>query len=269
MSKQIVALGALSASLVLVACGGNGGGGGDGAQTNGGATNVAVGNTNANAEGAWHSEQSNGDVLDLLLLENGSLYALSSSTATSAPLLAFDQGSYTVTGTNLTAQLTHYNDLGTTLTGSVSGTVVAGISIAGTATTTGSAKTPTFSVKPTSVADNSYNYNNAASLSSIAGAWVSGTLLFQSAPVSFSIDSAGALAGTNLACSFTGQFLPRASGKNVFDVSLTFGQAPCAAPGKTFSGVAISYIGSNGTRQLTAALQDASKALGTMLYAQR
>lgn len=271
MKKQIVVLASLGVSLVLTACGGNGNGGGgaDGALNNGGTATVTATGATASAEGAWHSEQSNGDVLDLLLLENGSLYALSSSLATSPPLLAFDQGSYTVSADKLAAQVTHYNDLGTTLTGSVSGTVVTGISISGTASTSGSASTHAFSVNPTSAVDSGYNYGSAASLNTIAGAWVSGALLYQSTPVSFSIDSAGTLAGTNLACSFTGGFQPRASGKNVFDVSLTFGQAPCTTPGKTFSGVAISYVGSNGKRLLTAALQDPSKAFGTMLFAQR
>ena len=39
--------------------------------------------------------------------------------------------------------------------------------------------------------------------------------------------------------------------------------------GQTVAGVAISYIRSNGQRQLSAAMLDSSKALGAMLYAQR
>jgi hypothetical protein len=106
-------------------------------------------------------------------------------------------------------------------------------------------------------------------LSTIEGAWLSGVLLEHLTPTSFNIDKDGALSGTNLGCSFTGTFKPRSSGKNVFDVSIAFGQTPCVAAGKTVSGVAISYMASNGKRQIVAALQDASKAYGTMLYAQR
>jgi hypothetical protein len=269
MTKRIVALATLGVSVVLTACGGNGGGGGaqGGAPGSGGSVSVAA--SNAVAEGAWHSEQANGDVLDILILENGSLYALSVGATSSNPLLAFDQGSYTLSGNTLSAQLTHYNDHGTFVTGTVSGTVVAGTSITGTAATNGNPNTNAFAVRPIAVSDSTYDYTMAASLSRIAGGWTTGTLLYQSNPIAFSIDPNGVLAGTNLGCSFTGQFRPSASGKNVFNVTMAFGQTPCATPGLTVSGVAISYSSSNGKQQLKVALQDASKTLGTMLYAQR
>jgi hypothetical protein len=250
--------------LGLAACGGNssGSGGGDGSP-------VALA-TNLNAEGAWHSEQSNGDVMDLVLLENGSLYAMTPSTKTGALVLAFNQGAYSITGNQMTSVLVYYNDLGTTLTGTVRGTIVQGTSITGTASTSGSPTINTFAASPTTVTDSSYNYNGAAALATIAGQWLNGTLLKGSTPVIFTIDATtGALAGTNLGCSYTDTVLPRASGKNVFDVTMTYGQTPCATPDTTFSGIAISYIASNGKQQFSAALQDSTKTLGTMLYAQR
>ena len=267
MSKQYVTLATLGVCVALTACGGNGGGGGDVAQGDGASASVAA--RNASVEGAWHSQQTNGDVLDILVLENGTIYAMSVAPNVTAPLLAFDQGSYTLSGDKLAAQLTHYNDLGTTLTGTVNAAVVAGTSITGTASTNGSTTQNAFSVKPLAAADSSYDYNMAASLSRISGSWSSGNLLNLSSPVTFSIDPSGVLAGTNLGCSFTGKFQPRPSGKNVFDVSIAFGQSPCTAPGKTAAGVAISYLGANGKRQLTAALQDSTKTYGTMVYAQR
>jgi hypothetical protein len=208
------------------------------------------------AEGAWHSEQTTGDVLDLLILENGSVYALSATTATAPPILAFDQGPYTVTADQFTAQLTHYNDFGSTVMGAATGTVVQNLSITGTATTNGNPTTQSFRVQPTTQFDSGYNYSSPASLSTIAGAWPAGYLLNQSSPVSFSIDAqTGVLTGSHLA--------------NVFDVTIQFGPAPCAEPGRSAAGVAISYVAKNGRRQLSAALQDATRAFGTMLYAQR
>lgn len=266
MSKHIGALAGLGLSVLLSACGGNSGGGGAGASS----PSSSLAGGNAIAEGAWHSQQANGDVLDVLALENGSLYALTVATTLGAPLLAFDQGSYTINGDQLVAQqLTHFNELGSTTSGSVGATVVNGTSITGTATTLGRPTPKAFAVRPLSVSDVSYNYNNPAALATVAGAWVSGTLLQQSTPTSFTIDADGVLSGSNLGCSFNGTVKPRLSGKNVFDVGLTYGTTPCNAPNKTFTGVALSYIASNGKRQFTAALQDSTRAFGTMLYAQR
>jgi hypothetical protein len=253
--------------LGLTACGGNGSDGG--APANSGSVNLV--NNNGLAEGAWHSEQSNGDVLDLVLLENGSLYALSSSpvsTATSVPLLAFDQGPFIAIADQLTAQVTHYNDAQTTVSGAVTGTVLQGTSISGSAAT-GTSSTHSYAVRPTTAFDASYHYQTAASVATISGPWPSGYALESSTPVTFSIDAAGVLSGTSGGCPFSGSVQPRVSGKNVFDVTVVFGLTPCASPGKTFSGIAISYIASNRKRQFTAALQDATKAFGTMLYAQR
>jgi hypothetical protein len=265
MSKHIRSLAGLGLSVLLSACGGNSGGGGAGASS----PSSSLAGGNAIAEGAWHSQLPNGDVLDVLALENGSLYALSVAATLGAPLLAFDQGSYTVSGDKLTAQLTHFNELGSTTTGSVGATVVNGASITGTATTLGRPTPNAFALQPLSASDVSYNYNNPAALATVAGPWVAGTLLEKSTPTSFTIDAAGVLSGSNLGCSFTGTVTPRLSGKSVFDVGLTYGQSPCTTPGVTFTGVALSYIASNGKRQFTAALQDSNRAFGTMLYAQR
>jgi hypothetical protein len=246
--------------LGLAACGGNssGSGGGDGSP-------VALA-TNLNAEGAWHSEQSNGDVMDLVLLENGSLYAMSAgSTATTAPLLAFDQGTFIVLGDKLTAQVTHYNESRTQGAGAVTGTVVQSTSIAGSAT---GGSTRNYSVLPTASFDSRYSYNSAASLSSIEGPWVSGYSLENSTPMVFTIDGTGVISGSDR-CSFNGTIQPRASGKNIFDISIRYVATTCYPADTTFSGIAISYIASNGKRQFSAALQDSTKTLGTMLYAQR
>ena len=70
----------------------------------------------------------------------------------------------------------------------------------------------------------------------------------------------------------TGTVKPRASGRNVFDVTLTFGGAPCVLANQTATGSAISYLLSNGSRQIviagTNAARDAGTALGGVRAAQ-
>ena len=84
------------------------------------------------------------------------------------------------------------------------------------------------------------------------------------------MSAGGAVAGTNLGCTFTGTALPRASGKNVFDVSVTFGAAPCALPGQTATGIAITYaVAGTAQKQLLVAVQSSTKANGTMFIATR
>lgn len=270
MSKQLATLTVLAAALGLTACGGNAGAGaGDGGNASAvqGGTGPVAGK--AMAEGVWHSEQSNSDVLDLVLLEDGRLYALTSSSKTGGLRLGLSQGNYTLSGDVLAAPLAYYSDLVAELTGGVSARVITGTSIAGNATTDGSATVNAFSVKPLAAADNTYRYDTSASLDSITDTWLTATLLEHSTPVGFKIDTNGVLTSTNLGCSFTGKLEPRATGKNVFDITLVFGPTACAGAGKTVSGIAISYIASNGKRQFSAALQDPGKTFGTMLYAQR
>lgn len=266
------AVAALGLSFLLGACGGNGGGGSDssgaaGNNLGGGASVVA---STAQAEGAWSGTNSVGNSFDMLLLENGDLYQVYGTPSSTGAFtaLGFGQGRYTVNGSSLAAQFSQYNYVGAKLDGTLSATV-AGPSITGVAANTTGTSTVTFSAQPSSTLYPTYNYNQSAAVSDISGPWTDGYLLGQSAPFLFNIDSAGQLSGTNLGCSFTGSVRPRSSGKNVFDVSVVFGTSPCAVPGDTASGVAISYLMGNGKRQLIAAFQNPAKTRAGLLYAQR
>jgi hypothetical protein len=46
--------------------------------------------------------------------------------------------------------------------------------------------------------------------------------------------------------------LPRSSGKNVFDFSITFGAPPCTAQSETVNGTAVAYPLANGKKQFAA-----------------
>lgn len=92
-----------------------------------------------------------------------------------------------------------------------------------------------------------YDFNKAAAISEIAGAWKMNN------SINVSIDSSGLLSGNYGACTFGGLIVPdTASGKNVFLVSFT--DASTIACGSTagikVTGEAVSYLLPNGQRQL-------------------
>ena len=120
----------------------------------------------------------------------------------------------------------------------------------------------------TAPATANYIYETPATLASVSGNW-SGTSLAGEA-LNFSVATAGALSGTAASgCSFTGTATPRASGKNVLDVSVTFGPAPCALPGLTGKGISVSSQLSNGKRQFLIAVTNTDRTAGTVVFAQR
>jgi hypothetical protein len=252
MRTSIGILTTVAIAALLTACGGGGGG-----------SSVA----NANAEGAWSGTDSSGSSFNLLVLENGDLYSLyGTNIAGSFVPQGFDKGTSSISGNALTASITEYDRSGT-FTGTVNATVVTNTSIKGSATSSTGNTTVTLSATPLSASYSSYNYNTAPVSSNVFGNWT-GTILDGSA-ATISISTAGGITGSNGGCTFTGTATPRSSGKNVFDMTLTFGPSPCAYPGQKVSGNALDYVLSNGKRQLLAAMQDTTKARGYVFVAQR
>jgi hypothetical protein len=162
----------------------------------------------------------------------------------------------------LSGSLTDYYYTGQTFSDTLSATDVPGQSVNGTITESGSPISFSGAALPTS----SFNYNTAASVSAISANW-NGTLL-DGVTTSVSIASNGAVTGSSSGCSFTGTVTADSSGKNFYDVSLTFGASPCAFPNQTATGVAIYYLLSDGvTHQLLAGATFGSN--GTVFFAQR
>jgi hypothetical protein len=239
----------------LTACGGGGGS----------PTTATV--TNAVVEGVWSGTSSGGYTLNMLALEDSSAYAMFGTvTGTTFSVVGFDQGTIAVSGNSMSGAVREYLYNGTLTTGSMAGTATTGTSIAGSTTPAGGVAT-TFNLTP--IATSTYNYGSAANISDVAGSWTGSLLNGTSASITIA-SGTGAIAGTNLGCSFTGTATPRASGKNVFNVSLTFGASPCALPGQTATGIAIDYaISGTALKQLLVAVQDSTKANGTMFFAKR
>lgn len=75
------------------------------------------------------------------------------------------------------------------------------------------------------------NYDTPAMLSAISGSWSITELSGED--LALTVASSGAFtAASSLGCNFSGTVRPRASGKNVYNVALTFGPAPCELTGQ-------------------------------------
>ncbi|HEY1043690.1 MAG TPA: FKBP-type peptidyl-prolyl cis-trans isomerase, partial [Telluria sp.] len=94
-----------------------------------------------------------------------------------------------------------------------------------------------------------YDYAAPANLADVAGTW---RLNERTGNLSTVVVSGGSFTGTSTSgCSFTGTLATRASNKNVFDATITYGAAPCALAGQTVSGIGMTYLFNSGaTRQL-------------------
>lgn len=214
---------ALKSSLVVMCIGlmsACGGGGGAGGSSSPGAAQ--------SAEGLWQGNTSSGNRVTAAVLETGELWALVSS---SSGVVGFINGSTNVSGSVVSGNETSYNLVSHTYgVQSYSGTV------------------STKNTMALSGPDWSFNamyqsgYDQApAGLVAMAGTYsgwlasVSGTF----APSSVvSISSTGQITSPGAPCSANGSITPRASGKNVYNVTIGFTGASCTAASTTLSGIA-------------------------------
>jgi hypothetical protein len=150
------------------------------------------------------------------------------------------------------------------LAGTLSATYVPGTSIAGSLAFAN--RTVSFSATPPS-APSTYVYNTPAMAADIAGAWSLTSSSGVTAPAT--ITAAGEFSALSAGCSITGSIVPRATGKNVYNVVLMSGPAPCGLPNATFGGIAISTLVNGGpTRQLLV-VANASRSSGLILSGTR
>jgi hypothetical protein len=237
-------------SAMLVACGGGG------SSTDNPITPVVK------AEGAWQGTTSTGYALNVLVLENNEVWAIFGTLINDFfTVYGFDRGTGIQSGSNLTGSGTEYSFDGSAVRGAFSMNVVPGVSLNGTVT---GAQQVSISTTPLKT---NYDYNSPANIATVAGTW-NGQLINGSA-TSVSISSTGIVSGTNAGCSFVGTTTPRASGKNVFNVTLTFGRSPCVSPNQSVSGIGIAYPTAKGKTQLMVAVTDAANTSGTIFFAQR
>lgn len=251
----VVFAGSTLLSLFLVGCGG------------GGSSSSTPAPVTSSGEGVYEGSISNGRIHNTLVLENDQFFTLYGNAIAGGGLAVtgFIQGNGKSNNGNFTStDLKDFFANGTVVSGSLSASYTAKTSLNGSVTEGSS--TVTFT--GTSPLKNSlYVYEKAANLANIVGAWSLFDL--QGSSTALNIVSNGAFTGTSNGCSFSGTLNPRASGKNVFDLALTFGAAPCRLAGQAANGIAVEYPLSNGTRQLLIAGTNATRTNGTALLGVR
>ncbi len=241
-----------SCCLVLAACGAGGGSG-------------AGSNAVSGIEGVYTGTTSNNKTVDVLVLEDGSFWDLYGIQLVGGlGVQGVASGSTTAANGGFSMTFTDFLAPGATpVAGSGSGSYD-GTNLSGSQTENGI--TTTFNLKRP--ANTTYNYGTAASLTAIGGAWSGSLLTGETATVT--IAATGAFTGTtNLGCAVSGTIVPRPSGKNVFNATLTLGAAPCALAGQTLNGVGLTYPLGNGTSQLIFEFVTPTKSAATAFFAVR
>jgi hypothetical protein len=213
MQKSIQQMLASASIVLLTACGGGGGG-----------TPVA-----GTAEGYWTGTTSTGYNAAVVVLENGETWGLYTSGNIVYGAL---YGTSTGTGNTFSASGSDFNLLNWAVSqGSLSGTVV-----------------PQSTIKATSNYGTTVNltysnsYNTPATQAAIAGTYtVKGISATSNADnVAMTISSTGVLSVPGVGCNAAGTVTPRSSGKNVYNISVTFTGNNCAlGNGGTASGIFI------------------------------
>jgi len=212
----------LAVALVLSACGG---GGGDGTTT----TPIT---TTASAEGFWNGTTSNGTEVSLAILENGETWGLygNSSSVTGAVY-----GMTSTSGTTLSGSGTGFNFVTRT---SGNGTFTGSVTTKGTIS---------FNVSDGTQLTGTYDtsYDQVPSLANLAGTYtglaVTGTISPQATTVVVDVNGniSSSFVSGSLSCMTSGTATPRASGKNIFNLQLTFTGNNCAlGNGTVVNGVA-------------------------------
>lgn len=242
----------VAVSILLAACGG------------GGSSDTPTGSAEGIYDGALTGSTSS--AFQSLVLENDEVWTMyGTQTATAFLVAGFLQGQGQ--SNNGTYTSSNLRDFG--FNPALSGTATATYNsssktISGTATFPRAAVG--FSGGP--ISGSLYNYNTAATVSTVAGSWALTSLSGEG--VTVNVASSGTYtASSSLGCSFTGTLVPRASGKNVFNVSFSFGPSPCALPNQAASGIAVAYPLANGRTQLIVAGTNAARTIGTAAFGTR
>lgn len=256
-------------SLALAACGGGGDDSGTPASSNNPSPPAPT--PPATAEGVYGGtltgSPSGASAFQGIVLENGEFWATyGQSLGSNFYVYGFVQGSGT--SSNGTFNSSNLKDFGE----------IPAIAATVNSTYNSSAKTISgtissafgntqFSGGP--ISGTTYSYTTAASLSAITGTWTVQDL--QGFFYTINITGSGSFTASGGGCNANGTITPRPSGKNIFNVSVTFANSVnCAAPGLTATGVAISYeISATGQSELVAAVIDGQRTLGTVVFGVR
>lgn len=241
MNAKAMVAGALVAVAVLAGCGG----GSSGASVPPPSPAVSA------LEGVYQGTIAEGSIT--VMLENGQYFAIYGET-TSDRFYTYGLVEGSGTASNGSFSSTNSKDYYKDLAGvdaSLSATYSPDVNFNGTIA--GGEASAAFTSVP--FAGTAYDFKTAANVADITGSWYMTSMRDESFTVN--ITPTGAITGTTaeplfrpVGCELTGTIAPRPSGKNVFNVSLNFGPAPCALPGQSFSGVGIAFVLPGGRPEL-------------------
>ncbi|WP_343593412.1 hypothetical protein [Paracidovorax wautersii] len=225
------------AAATLAACGGGGGGGtsggdGSGSAGGGGGTSPAA----QKAEGLWLGSSSANRAVNLLVLDNGTYWAIYSAVGKPSVIGGVVQGTYTVSGSSFASSDGRDYNLegdGVLRISSIVGSYQPKSSFNSQLNYASAAGSVTLN------ANYSALYDTPATLSAVTGRFT-GTSVSPAGPesVALTVSASGAISGTSgLGCSFNGTVSPR-NGVGAFDVSIRYNGGECLAGTSTQSGAA-------------------------------
>jgi hypothetical protein len=194
----------------LTACGGGGGG---------------SSTPSADPQGFWSGQASTGYTVSTAILENGEAWGIYSSGSTIYGAL---YGTVAVNGNSISIQGTDFNFLTNTSTaGNLTGTIAAKSSMSLTGNNVSIPVTYQTS------------YDTPATAAAITGTWsfIGRSGSYSLIPGSITIDSAGRFVLNQTNCVTTGTVVPRSSGKNIYNLTLSASGIGCAAGQTTMSGI--------------------------------
>lgn len=239
-------------TLGLAGCGGGGGGGSAPAAPPPPAQT-------SSAEGFWRGTTSSGFSILGAVLENGEYWVMYYANGL---LYGVVQG----TGTSNNGNFTSTNGLDFSLGGTVTPVAVSGsyrerASLQGVVTPQAGGAPVTFT------AAYDATYETPATLAAVAGVWRG--RLASGETYTINVGASGAFTGAGSSgCTFSGSIAPRASGKAVYDVSITFNGGVCLLGTQTITGIA-AVAGSGTAQVMYAAALNATRSSGFVLISTR
>jgi hypothetical protein len=233
INQKLSVMGLLCA-LVVTGCGGGGGSDDTSDQTQ-----LPPSTPQATAEGFWNGTASNGANVGLTVLENGQTYGYYTTSA--GYIVGGVYGNATSSGNQLSGSMQDFNlSTHTVQSGTFTGSFVAKSSL-----------NMQFSAGGTLSANYDPSYDQPPpSLPTIAGTYIGSAAIWNTATqtIPVVISPSGTITQSTInGCGTSGTIQPRASGKNVFDVTLSFQGSNCAlGNGATVQGVAVYFPSNSG-----------------------
>lgn len=217
---------AATASLLLTACGGGGG------------FEAPPSAQSLSAEGAWVGSLSGSTATSAhaLVLENGEFWVAYGNPGETLAITGFVQGQGTSDKGLFSASNARDFALAAPADMKVDATYVRNSRFVGALDNGVGFNAKPWALTVTDAAtDPVYDYDAKASADDVKGDWV--VQASDGLAYSVSVSGAGTLTGYARGCLVNGKLVPRASHKNVFDLSLTFGASPCVDAGGSYRGV--------------------------------